>query len=68
MSKMHEDEPEIDDRLVRALLAEQFPRWAELPVERAGDGTVNVIYRLGDDLSVRLPRIEWATGLVTGHA
>jgi aminoglycoside phosphotransferase (APT) family kinase protein len=58
--RVHEDELEIDEPLVRALLAEQFPQWAALPLERAGDGTVNVIFRLGDDLSVRLPRIEWA--------
>jgi aminoglycoside phosphotransferase (APT) family kinase protein len=54
--RVHDDELEIDEPLVRALLAEQFPEWAGLPLERAGDGTVNVIYRLGDELSVRLPR------------
>jgi aminoglycoside phosphotransferase (APT) family kinase protein len=54
--RVHEDELEIDDALVRALVREQFPEWAELPLERAGDGTVNVIFRLGDELSVRLPR------------
>jgi aminoglycoside phosphotransferase (APT) family kinase protein len=56
MPRVHEDELEIDEALVRALLAEQFPDWADLPLERAGDGTVNVIYRLGDELSVRIPR------------
>ena len=59
--KVHDGELEIDEPLVRALLAEQFPHWAELPLERAGDGTVNVIYRLGDDLSVRLPRRDGPT-------
>jgi aminoglycoside phosphotransferase (APT) family kinase protein len=54
--KVHEDELDVDEALVRALLAGQFPQWSELPLERAGDGTVNVIYRLGDGLSVRLPR------------
>jgi aminoglycoside phosphotransferase (APT) family kinase protein len=54
--RVHEDELDIGDELVRALLAEQFPQWAALPLVRAGDGTVNVIYRLGDELSVRLPR------------
>ena len=54
--RVHEDELDIDDELVRALLAEQFPEWSELPLTRAGDGTVNVIYRLGDALSLRLPR------------
>lgn len=54
--RIHDDEHAIDDALVRALVDEQFPRWAGLPLVRAGDGTVNAIYRLGDDLSVRLPR------------
>jgi aminoglycoside phosphotransferase (APT) family kinase protein len=54
--RVHDDEREIDDALVRALVDEQFPQWAGLPLERAGDGTVNAIYRLGDELSVRLPR------------
>jgi aminoglycoside phosphotransferase (APT) family kinase protein len=60
--RVHDDELEIDEPLVRSLLEEQFPEWADLPLERAGDGTVNVIYRLGDELSVRLPRRggEWA--------
>jgi hypothetical protein len=30
---MHADELQIDERLVRGLLAEQFPEWAELPIE-----------------------------------
>jgi aminoglycoside phosphotransferase (APT) family kinase protein len=56
--RVHDDELDIGEPLVRALLAEQFPQWAELPLERAGDGTVNVIYRLGGELSIRLPRRE----------
>jgi len=58
MPRVHEDELDIDEPLVRELLAQQFPQWADLPLERAGDGTVNVIYRLGDELSLRLPRRE----------
>jgi aminoglycoside phosphotransferase (APT) family kinase protein len=53
---VHDDEREFDDALVRSLVDKQFPQWSELPLRRAGDGTVNVIYRLGDELSVRLPR------------
>jgi aminoglycoside phosphotransferase (APT) family kinase protein len=56
MPRMHDDELEIDEPLVRQLIEEQFPEWAELPLVRAGDGTVNVIYRLGEELSLRLPR------------
>ncbi|WP_329448190.1 aminoglycoside phosphotransferase family protein [Streptomyces sp. NBC_01426] len=53
---MHADEAEIDTELVRGLLRTQLPRWADLPIIRlASGGTVNAIYRLGDDLSVRLP-------------
>jgi aminoglycoside phosphotransferase (APT) family kinase protein len=53
---MHADEADIDSDLVRSLLRDQFPRWADLPLERVDSGgTVNAIYRLGDELAVRLP-------------
>jgi aminoglycoside phosphotransferase (APT) family kinase protein len=43
----------------------QFPEWADLPIEPVESaGTDNAIYRLGDDMAVRLPRIHWATGQV----
>jgi len=59
---MHEDELELDEALVRRLLAEQFPDWAGLPLRRIEpSGTVNAIFRLGDRLSVRLPRRDGAT-------
>lgn len=59
---MHADELPIDEPLVRRLLAEQFPQWAELALTRIEpSGTVNAIYRLGDELAVRLPRLpEWS--------
>ncbi|QDQ09737.1 aminoglycoside phosphotransferase family protein [Streptomyces spectabilis] len=57
MSTLHADEPRVDAVLVRRLIAEQFPQWAELPVEAvASGGTSNVMYRLGEDMVVRLPR------------
>ncbi|WP_055697342.1 aminoglycoside phosphotransferase family protein [Streptomyces silaceus] len=47
---------EIDAGLVRRLLAEQFPQWAGLPVAPVPrPGMDNATFRLGDDLSVRLP-------------
>ena len=56
---MHADELEIDDGLVRRLLSEQFPDWAELPLRRfASSGTVNALYRLGDRMAVRLPLLH----------
>jgi aminoglycoside phosphotransferase (APT) family kinase protein len=55
--KMHADELDIDPALVARLLAVQFPRWARLPIAPVDSaGTDNAIYRLGDELAVRLPR------------
>ncbi|MFB7517698.1 phosphotransferase [Streptomyces sp. NPDC056144] len=52
-----------DTDLVRRLLAAQFPAWADLPVrEVASAGTDNAMFRLGDDLVVRLPKADWAAG------
>ena len=62
MTRMHIDELEIDEPLVRRLLAEQFPEWADRPLSRVQPaGTVNAIFRLGDELSLRLPRREGPT-------
>ena len=39
----------------------QHPQWAGLPIERVSSaGTDNAIYRMGDDLALRLPRIHRA--------
>jgi len=62
---MHDDQVDSDEHLVRALLADQFPLWHELPIRRVpSDGTDNAVYRVGDDLAVRLPLIHWAVGQV----
>jgi len=62
MTRMHEDELELGEELVRRLLAEQFPGWAELPLQRIEpSGTDNAVFRLGDELSVRLPRRDGST-------
>lgn len=58
---MHSNEQPIDHALVQSLLASQFPEWAGLPLQKVDSaGTDNAIYRLGSDLAVRLPRIDWA--------
>ncbi|HEV2678742.1 MAG TPA: aminoglycoside phosphotransferase family protein [Aliidongia sp.] len=49
-------EIEIDEALVRSLLHEQHPDLAGLPIQPAASGWDNVMFRLGDDLCVRLPR------------
>ena len=60
---MHTDEIHTDADLVRRLLRGQFPRWADLSVERvASSGTDHAMYRLGPQMVVRLPRIEDALG------
>jgi aminoglycoside phosphotransferase (APT) family kinase protein len=59
---MHAGEIETDVELVGRLLAGQFPQWADLPIARVVSyGTDHDIYRLGDRLAARLPRIGWAT-------
>ncbi len=63
--KMHKDEFVTDVSLVRRLLASQFPQWAGLPIKPVPSaGTDNALYRLGDEMVVRLPRIHWAVGQV----
>lgn len=61
MPRMHADEVETDASLIRRLLEVQFPQWAGLPVVPvASSGTDNAMYRLGEELVARLPRIHWA--------
>ena len=56
---MHPGEVAFDDGVVARLVTEQFPQWAELPLERVGSaGTDNILYRLGSDMVVRLPRLR----------
>jgi aminoglycoside phosphotransferase (APT) family kinase protein len=58
---MHKDEIEVDDVLVRRLLQAQLPQFADRTLVIVEPwGTDNAIWRLGDDLVVRLPRIHWA--------
>jgi aminoglycoside phosphotransferase (APT) family kinase protein len=57
--KMHRDEIDTDAALMGRLLANQFPQWADLPIEPVfPQGTDNALYRLGDDMVARLPRRE----------
>jgi aminoglycoside phosphotransferase (APT) family kinase protein len=68
-ARMHADEVPIDAALVRRLIAAQFPQWADLPITPVPSaGTDNAIYRLGDGLAVRLPRIHSATAQIDKEA
>jgi aminoglycoside phosphotransferase (APT) family kinase protein len=52
--------PLIDERLARRLVASQFPQWAGLPVRRVElDGVDNRTFRLGRQLTLRLPAGDW---------
>jgi aminoglycoside phosphotransferase (APT) family kinase protein len=58
-----DDRPVIDEALARRLVDAQFPQWAGLPLRRLDPaGSDHVIYRLGADLAVRLPRHTGAIG------
>lgn len=57
LAKMFPNELDIDESLVQHLLAMQFPQWSGLSITLVQSaGTDNAIYRLGDDMAVRLPR------------
>jgi len=54
----------VDEPLVRRLLAAQYPEGAALLLRLAANGWDNVVYRLGVELAVRLPRRRAAADLV----
>lgn len=57
MPPLHADELTIDLDLVRRLVDRAFPEMAERDLAPApGSGSSNALFRLGDDLVVRLPR------------
>src|SRR5436309_13380314 len=50
------DKRDITPALAAQLVADQFPQWADLPIAPVAlDGWDNTTFRLGDDMSVRLP-------------
>jgi aminoglycoside phosphotransferase (APT) family kinase protein len=50
----------IDAELARRLVARQFPHWADLPVTEVSlQGWDNRTFRLGSELTVRLPSGDW---------
>ena len=59
----------VDARTVRRLVAEQFPRWAHLPVEPVPHGGWdNWTFHLGPELLVRLPSAaEYAVAVDKEH-
>ena len=66
MTESHQDgRAGIDAALVRRLIAQQFPQWADLPVTPVKiDGWDNRTYRLGTELTARLPTQESYTAAI----
>jgi aminoglycoside phosphotransferase (APT) family kinase protein len=60
-------EVDINVELVRALLAEQHPDLGGLEARFENEGWDSAIYRLGDDLAVRLPRRAMNAALLPGE-
>ena len=63
---MPADEVGADVELVRLLLAEQFPELATRSLAALANGWDNAVFRLGENLVVRLPRRLFAAELI-GH-
>jgi aminoglycoside phosphotransferase (APT) family kinase protein len=54
--QMHEGQLAVSAAMVRQLVAEQFPEWLRLPIKGIeSSGTVNAIFRIGDQLAARFP-------------
>jgi len=65
MTTLHANEYHITKELVISLLESQCSQWAELPLEPIKSaGTDNALLRLGQNLVVRLPKIDWATNSI----
>jgi aminoglycoside phosphotransferase (APT) family kinase protein len=64
-ARMHDDEIELDEDLVARLLATLSPAHDGLPLRRfASSGSTNALFRLGDDLLVRVPRQPGGTSTI----
>ncbi len=54
---LHADELPVDEALVRRLIADQLPQFVGMRVHRlSASGSSNSLFRLGDELLVRVPR------------
>jgi aminoglycoside phosphotransferase (APT) family kinase protein len=64
--RLHDDEVTIDKTLARRLLVDQMPAYGALPLRRtASGGTENAVFRMGDDLAIRMPiRPDAVSGLL----
>lgn len=53
---MHDDQVDVTAEIVATLIREQFPQWSGKAIRLVqSTGTVNAIFRIGNDLSARFP-------------
>jgi aminoglycoside phosphotransferase (APT) family kinase protein len=53
---IHDDEILVTEGVVRRLIESQFPEWSDEPIHEVdSSGTVNAIFRVGDDHAARFP-------------
>jgi len=65
----HDDELWVDVRLVRALLDDALPEFESLPLSPLGStGSSNALFRLGNELLVRLPRQPGGSAIIEKEA
>ena len=60
---MHKDEVRVSADQVHQLLAAQCPLWADLPIAplpEGVEGTDHVLFRIGDELVARMPKVAYA--------
>ena len=68
---IHDDEIRATAGQVHRLVAAQRPQWADLPVTPlpgAAEGTDHVLFRIGDELVARMPKIAGAAGQADSDA
>ncbi|MFP3714306.1 aminoglycoside phosphotransferase family protein [Puerhibacterium sp. TATVAM-FAB25] len=67
--QLHDDEVVVTADDVRRLVAAQLPRLAHLPVTPVtASGTDHRLFRLGDDLVARMPKVAWAAAQAESDA
>lgn len=61
MPRMHVGQVDTSRDLVRRLLTQQFPQWSKAQISIVDSfGTDHDIYRVGEQICVRLPKVGWA--------
>lgn len=69
VSALHEDDLAVDDDLVRRLIETSVPQYAALDLQRLQpSGSSNALFRLGDELLVRVPRQPGGSATIAKEA